>query len=70
MNPCKGHHGHYLKIAELALKTTITHSFNNTEFQVSRHMTGNSCHVKLFCMVQAAINLGVLDTTLCDKFCQ
>jgi hypothetical protein len=45
------------KIAELALKTTITHSFNNTEFQVSRHMTGNSCHVKLFCMVQAAINL-------------
>jgi hypothetical protein len=45
------------KIAELALKTTITYSFNNTEFQVSRHMTGNSCHVKLFCMVQAAINL-------------
>ena len=42
---------------ELVLKTTITHSFNNTEFQVSRHMTGNSCHVKLFCMVQAAINL-------------
>ena len=42
---------------ELVLKTTITHSFNNTEFQESRHMTGNSCHVKLFCMVQVAINL-------------
>ena len=30
---------------------------SNTEFQVLRHMIGYSCHVKLFCMVQAAINL-------------